>query len=404
MTAPYWRRATHPDATLGTHDVVVVGAGIAGTCAALHLERRGLKVLRVERGSGLASGASSRNAGFLMRGAADNYEVACREWGRPLARQVWRWTEENLDGLQSEGIAEADGYRAIPSCLLALDPVEAAELRRSVDLLLADGFKTLWLERGDRSWTDTVARTSNAIGALVNPADASANSVKVIELLAAKLNGWLVPFADVIQIRQSKSASASAPIELVTTQGIARAARVLVCTNAYAGQLLPALAPAVLPRRGQMLAIRDPRLRLDMSYYANRGYEYFRQHADGTVVVGGCRRRHAQAEVGYEDRTTQDVQRDLEAFAASILGLPQHDLNVVARWSGVMGFTTDGLPLIGPIAGDWPTGSVWFCGGCTGHGMSLFYRVTQIAVSCMVDDAANPLPLDRHPFTAGAHA
>jgi gamma-glutamylputrescine oxidase len=404
MTASYWRRATHPDATLGTHDVVVVGAGIAGTSAALHLERRGLKVLRVERGPGLGSGASSRNAGFLMRGAADNYEVACTEWGRPLARQVWRWTEENLDGLQSEGIAEADGYRAIPSCLLALEPVEAAELRRSVDLLLADGFKTIWLDPGDRSWTDTVARASKAMGALVNPADASANSVKILELLAGKLNGPLVPFADVIEIRQARAGSASAPIELVTTQGVARAARVLVCTNAYAAQLFNTLAPAVLPRRGQMLAIRDPRLRLDMSYYANRGYEYFRQHADGTVVVGGCRREHAETEVGYEDRTTPSVQRDLESFAASMLGLPPREINVIARWSGVMGFTTDGLPLIGPIAGEWPANAVWFCGGCTGHGMSLFYRISQIAVSCMLDGGTNPLPLDRRPFAPGGHA
>ena len=108
--------------------------------AAMALSRRGLRTAVVERGA-VGSGASTRNAGFLMRGAAENYEAAIGLYGRELARLVWRWTEENLAGLRAEGIGALPSYRAVPSCLLALEEEELAELTRSQDLMREDGFR-----------------------------------------------------------------------------------------------------------------------------------------------------------------------------------------------------------------------------------------------------------------------
>ncbi|QYU66138.1 hypothetical protein J4558_14150 [Leptolyngbya sp. 15MV] len=84
------------------------------------------------------------------------------------------------------------------------------------------------------------------------------------------------------------------------------------------------------------------------------------------------------------------MQRDLEAFARRVLGLDR--LDVVARWSGVMGFTPDGLPLVGPLM---PGSPVWFAGGCTGHGMSLMHRVTELAIDAMLSGGSTPFALDR---------
>ncbi|MEO1279335.1 MAG: hypothetical protein AAFV77_10305, partial [Planctomycetota bacterium] len=56
---------------------------------------------------------------------------------------------------------------------------------------------------------------------------------------------------------------------------------------------------------------------------------------------------------------------------------------------GTMGFSPDGMPLVGPISED---GSVWFCGGFTGHGMSLAYRTSAGAVTALLDGpGADPL-------------
>lgn len=385
MTTSYWRQAlSNIDC-----DVLVIGAGICGLSAALHLQRRGLKVCIVERHV-IGAGASSRNAGFLMRGAAENYAAAIREYGRDKARLIWRWTEENLAGLRSEGIESLSNYQRVPSCLLALGEEERAELDESQRFLREDGFNVEWLQAGratnalDSAWS-----TGKPLAGLLNPDDAACNPVEILHHLASKLQRPVMERQEVIRLESDASG--------VTTHAsfaTIKARHALLCTNAYLALLAPDCVNLVKPRRGQMLAIRAPGRTLKYSYYANHGYEYFRQTKEGTIVVGGCRKQHADAEVGYEDATTPALQSDLEAFAASILGLNRESLHIMSRWSGTMGFSPDGLPLIGPVP-RWPGGRVWFCGGFTGHGMSMAYRCAKSCVEAMLEGLESPLPLSR---------
>ncbi|MFO0832916.1 MAG: FAD-binding oxidoreductase [Phycisphaerales bacterium] len=385
MTVSLWRRTRR----LGPLrcDCVVVGAGICGTAAALHLRRRGMSVIVVEKDR-LGSGASTRNAGFLMRGCADNYALAAREYGRERARTLWRLTEENLAGLRAEGVGSLPGVRDLPSVLLALGESERAELVESVTLMKEDGFRVSWQERGD----DHAWRSGVCLGGLVNPDDASCNSREVMEHLRGNLleresrgSCALHEGQEVFEISED-----GGTVTTRTTDAEITSSHVLVCTNAYAPLLLPQLEGVVTPRRGQMLALRAGLVLLHASYYANRGSEYFRQTAGGEVVVGGCRTYHADREVGYEDRTTPWVQGDLERFASLLFGLSIEDVqaNVAARWAGTMGFSPTGLPLIVPVNG--AASRVWFCGGFTGHGMSMAYRTSEIACGVMVEGAENP--------------
>ncbi len=383
MTVSFWQSTQR----LGTQqcDVLVAGAGICGLSAALHLQRRGLKVLVVEKDR-VGHGASTRNAGFLMRGCADNYALAAKEFGRERARMLWQLTEANLAGLRREGIESLPSVRNVPSVLAALQDHEHAELRQSVAMMQDDGFEVTWMQAGGGS--DTLWKVGKPLGALVNPRDASCNSREVIEHLRASLT------CPILEGQEVASMDEDGP-RLVAKfrDGAINAKHILVCTNAYAPLLLPGLAQHVTPRRGQMLALRATGLRLDASYYINHGSEYLRQHVDGTIVVGGCRTRHAEREVGYEDRLTPWVQDDLERFATAMLGEFKPD-DITARWSGTMGFSKTHLPLIGRTWGNnSANGKVWFCGGFTGHGMSMAYRVSELAVAAMLDGAANDFPL-----------
>jgi glycine/D-amino acid oxidase-like deaminating enzyme len=392
MTVSHWRRTGELGA-IGT-EVAIVGAGICGVSAALELQRRGIDHVILERHT-VGSGASTRNAGFLMRGAAENYKAAIDLYGRDLAKTVWRWTEENLEGLRQEGIESLPTYQRVPSCLLALGEEERGQLLASLELLREDGFGVEWLDRGE----DTAWRHGRPLGGLVNPGDGACNGYDLMRFLRSKLRGRVLEGQEVAEITPE-----GAGVKLRTADAWVAARRVLVCTNAYVPLLLPGLEGVVLPRRGQMLAIGNAGLRLDCSYYANHGYEYFRQTTDGTVVVGGCRKRHAEAEVGYEDRTTAAVQGDLEDFASRVLGIGRGGLRITARWSGTMGFSPDWLPLVGPVPGEWEPGSVWFCGAFTGHGMSLGHRTARACVEAMLSGPAGstPFPLERALKSPGA--
>ena len=58
-----------------------------------------------------------------------------------------------------------------------------------------------------------------------------------------------------------------------------------------------------------------------------------------------------------------------------------------------MGFSPDGLPII--ARADKQPGKIWFCGGLTGHGMSLGARTAQAAIQTILGEEANPFPTDR---------
>jgi glycine/D-amino acid oxidase-like deaminating enzyme len=388
MTVSHWRLGTS-GGEIGT-SVCVIGGGIAGVSAALWLGRRGVDVVLVERGA-IGSGASGRNAGFLMRGAADNYGAAARTFGREMARRVWSMTEQNLALLRAEGVEALGSYRRVPSCLIAFEVEEAGELRESVELLEADGFEAAWVERGE----DTLWTRAAPIGALLNPGDAACNPLELLGMLRAKLNACVIEQQEVVEIRGDADS-----VFVRTTDAMVRASRVMVCTNAYAPSLLAALDGLVAARRGQMFAARAPGVRLDCSYYANHGSEYFRQANDGMVVVGGCRTKFADVEVGCEDVTTPGVQGALEQFASRVLG---EGLEITARWAGTMGFSPDGLALVGPVEGAWAPGSVWFCGGFTGHGMSTAFVAAREAVGAMLDGTPTLLSMSRMGREHAAH-
>lgn len=386
MSVSYWRQGA--GVADSTADVVVIGAGICGVAAALALERRALRVIVLERGS-LACAASGRNAGFLMRGCAENYAAACDAYGRERAARLWRFTERNLQALRAEGIDALPAVQRIPSCLLALEPDEAAELARAAAMLREDGFEVGWIESGSGP-DDLVWRAGRALCGLVNPNDGAANSVQLLRFLAAKLHSPILEGREVLNIHERDDG-------LVIETGTERfhAPRALLCVNAYLPRLFPLHAGLVRPVRGQMLALRprDPSHSLAMSYYANHGYEYFRQTVDGTIVLGGGRKRHAEHEVGYDDVTTDPVQSFLESFARHSLAV---ELDIIARWSGVMGFSDDGLPVSCPIA---DSGRVWFCGGFTGHGMSMGFLAAHECVAGMLDGV--PMEFEKRGVSAG---
>jgi len=390
MTISVWQRT--PAREQVSCDVAIIGAGITGLSAAIECESRGLSAAILES-EWAGAKASGRNAGFLIRGAAENYARASERYGRDAARSLWSLTEENLRQLRALGLESTEGYRAIPSCVAATGEDELAQLHASHDMLIADGFDSELVSVSNHP-DDALWRRGAVIGGLINPGDAVCSPYELVRLLGAALSATpLFESAEVYRIETEPTHT------VVRTPGVeVHASRVLVCTNAYAPSLCPALRGVIAPNRGQMLACRpeDPRdADLQCAYYLNHGSEYIRRGAPGEILIGGARAHHAQHEATASDDTSAQVQDRLERFVRELV---TDSFLVTARWAGIMGFTPDALPIVAQVdpagnpsdeqvnehGNDQSDGRVWFCGGLTGHGMSMGHALARHAVGVMI--------------------
>ena len=115
--------------------------------------------------------------------------------------------------------------------------------------------------------------------------------------------------------------------------------------------------------------------------YSDYGYMYYRSTFDGRFLLGGGRQHFKRDENDTtEDRLNPRVQAWLDGY------MKQHFPDVTApvahRWSGIMGFSCDGLPLVGTLPGKPRVG---FAVGFTGHGLAMGAGSAERAVDKLIN-------------------
>ncbi|HEV2592655.1 MAG TPA: FAD-dependent oxidoreductase, partial [Gaiellaceae bacterium] len=120
----------------------MIGGGVTGCSCALTLAERGVRV-RLFDAREIAGGASGRNGGFALRGAAVPYDVARAQLGRDEARLYMRLTERALDRMAE---LAGDALRRVGSLRLAYGDAELESLRAEHDALREDGFAVEWVD------------------------------------------------------------------------------------------------------------------------------------------------------------------------------------------------------------------------------------------------------------------
>ncbi len=363
--------------------MVVVGGGIIGTATAwaLRQARSDLRVVIVEA-ERLAYGASGRNAGFLMPGTHHDAASAADAYGADRAARLLRFTLENVALV--EGLAarhDAFGYRPTGHRLAAGAPEEAERLRASAPMLAAEGVAARYLDAGETQ------RRTGAVGfqgSLEMDAGGMLHPARLVRLLAAVSGTDVKEGARVNGVERGPEG-----VRLHLHDGMhVDAGQVVLALNAYLPRLLPAMEAYVRPVRAQMFATEPVAAALDRPVYSHEGYFYLRQAEDGRLLLGGARHLHAAEEVGYEDATTEGLHASLSAYLAahfpSLAGAA-----VERRWSGTMGFSPDGLPVVGEVPG--VVGAHVAC-GFTGHGMGYSLRFGRLLAARLLgrlDDAAD---------------
>lgn len=318
-------------------DVIVVGGGVNGCSIAYRLAEAGKKVHLYEQ-RGICSGASGRNGGMSGEGSRMHddpalFAVTHANW--QLLQELPRELDTDFQ-LRSPGSLEIAQTKAQWDHMVERVPrqqeigattelVDAKEARKLIPALTEDIYGGRYTRNFGHLWpfalVDGFARAAVRFGAELHTH---------------------TPVAKILE-----HGGRTTGVELLNGRRV-EAGEVVLATNSYTPLLLRQLPKgAIVPARGQILATEPVAPILPMSWGNNFDKEYGRQVPGGPIVCGGFRRLDEDEGLGqYEERVTLPV---ISGIGKRLVGLfpALKGVRVVRCWAGIMGFTPDGLPLIG---------------------------------------------------------
>ena len=345
-------------------DVLVVGAGLVGAAVATRLVREGIDTAILEARD-VAGGATGRSAGMVLAGLAGHYNWAVSAYGREQAREVWKLTVEGRERLVETAERLGVPVEHAGSLTLAVEAAEVDALQESAVLLRDDGFDV----RFDPA--DPLGRGFRA--ALRQPDDVT---VDAAALTRALLNSSGVIVHEGTEVYHLAPGPEGLQIWARGRTVVCNA--VVLAINGYAPLFDSYFTDKIAPTRSLVFATEPLDAgTLDHPCSADYGNEYCRQLPDRRLLLGGRQRSHQ--EPGQETEPGDVVLNGLIRFAAR--HFPEVNTNTTRRWSGVMGFTPDGLPLVGQVPG---LPQVYFAVGLGGRGLAWAFVVARRVVDLML--------------------
>jgi len=355
-------------------DVVVVGAGLVGAAVAARLIREGVDTAILEAQT-VAGGATGRSAGMALAGLAGHYNWAVSAYGREQAREVWAFTVEGQDRLIEAAEQLGVPVRRTGSLALAVDETEAHALEESAELLREDGFAARFEPN------DPLGRGFCA--ALRQPDDVTVDASALTRALLAASGAIVHEGTEVYDLAWGPNG-----LRVWAQRRTVMCNTVVLAVNGYAPLFDPYFADKVAPTRSLVFASEPlDAVTLEQPCCADYGYEYCRQLPDRRLLLGSWRRpslhpRPFPPQGGSEAQKAElaDVVQDgLVRFASRHFPeVETHDANC---WSGVMGFTPDGLPLVGRLP-DLP--QAYFALGLGGRGLAWAFVLAERLVDLML--------------------
>jgi gamma-glutamylputrescine oxidase len=388
-------------------DIIIAGSGLVGLWSAYYLKKAhpSISITIVDRGI-IPTGASTRNAGFACFGSLTELVADAAKMGEDKMLELVEMRYRGIKRIakifsdKETGFERFGGYELItdnhsatgtPSSINIpspgsgdsssvdthpqradspqsgdssekSDPAETGnpsesnqfalgmdinQLRSHIDWLNRRLKKIVKEQKTFRLQHDKLAEFGFAgIQHLIeNKAEAQLHSGKLCQALLRLVQSMGVNVLNNIEIKSFEKVNGH--LLLQTDQPFSLTAnQLLVCTNAFARQLLPQLD--IEPARGQVL-VTSPidNLPFKGTFHFEEGFYYFRDLGD-RVLLGGARNK-AFAEETTTDMTISDtIQQELERFLREVV-LPGRPFTIEHRWSGIMGMGSEKIPIIRQI-------------------------------------------------------
>ncbi len=320
-------------------EVVIIGAGVTGLSAALHLKEHGIDTMVLEAETP-GWGASGRNGGQFNPGLKYDPDALIARFGQAMGERMLHLSgsapdlamaliarhEISCDALQSGWIQPAH------------DAASMRALERRAEQWARHGIS---LQLLDREAVTQMIGTKIYIGGLLDPRGANAHPLNYTLGLARAARAAGVRIHAKTRVTSLKTNGDFTLVQ--TAAGPVRARRVLICTNAETDGLCPPLERTLVPVRSVQVAtaplpddIRRTILPgLQAASDSRRVMVYYKMDGAGRLLMGG--------RGDYSNATTAKLQENLRQVSRKMF--PQlGNVPFEYAWGGYVAMTASHLP------------------------------------------------------------
>ncbi len=411
-------------------DYVIIGSGISGTMIAYNLLKSdtNARVLMLEARE-ICSGATGRNGGHTKAASYRTYMQHVEELGKEEALRIARLEYANV--IATHELAkelDIDCENKLCDTLDLIYDQQTFDKGKEAIQRLRDGAteeektnrKMAWYEINDITQDfkrDLLVAPKNSNSSIGKEEEL----VGVIKYLAGRIHAYRFTTGILeVCVKKGLQISTNTPVhslrspeheddlwEISTQSNVIRARNVVLATNGYTPYLEKSLQGIIVPLRGQITA-QQPGIKSTLpsplpttySFIYRNGYEYMiprpvagkEQH----VIIGGGLGRLPNGgaeEFGVTDDSSLNLaissylrESLVGYFGATNWGESSEEdssKRVVQEWTGIMGATADGQPLVGEMPG---LRRLWISAGFNGHGMVLCLKSAEALNSMMESD------------------
>jgi gamma-glutamylputrescine oxidase len=359
-------------------DVCIVGGGYTGLSSALHLAKRGYKVVLLEaRQPGW--GASGRNGGQLGSGQRKNQVTLEKMLGKTSAQSLWGLAQD-AKALARSLITEYEIQCDLKSGIAHPDhkPGYAAATRANVEHL-RNHYQYDQIEYLERDEMAAMVGSDSYFGGNIDQGAGHLHPLNYALGLAhaAQQNGAILHDSTMVESYQEGS-----KVRVITNRGIVEADSIVLACNGYLGQLEPRLSGKIMPINNFIIAtepLDEQRVReinprdvaiADSRFVVN----YYRLSADKRLLFGGG------------ENYGQNFPRDIKSFVRKpMLEIyPQlTDTAIDFAWGGTLAVTLNRMPHFGRLGRH----NTYFAQGYSGHGVAMATMAGKLIADAIAGEA-----------------
>ena len=342
-------------------DICVVGGGFTGLSSAIHLVKKGYKVILLE-GDKVGWGASGRNGGQAIIGYNNGIGMLEQRFGLDDTREYLEFVLEGCQIIQEfvdEFAIECDfkpGHAGLATCQRQLD-----SMYHEQDVWARCGHDDLTIKAGLDAVHQMVG-SDNYMGTYYDPNGAHLHP---LNLSRGEAKGLISLGGQIFEQSRVTRIDKTMTPKVYTENGVVSAKQVVLAGNAYLGNLVPEMEAKLVPV-SSFIVTTEPLpehvardiIRQDYGYCDwNYVLDYYRLTADNRLLFGG--------ESFYGGKEPKDIANRLRDNMVKVF--PQlKNTRIDFSWGGNFAITYSRMPDVGRLKNS----NVFYAHGYSGTGIT----------------------------------